>query len=82
MNFSAPTIIETIDKEMPLDKQRFNVLWLITWVIALIFVGRSFYLQVMHGSDYLSEAERNRVAVLIEPAPRGIIYDRTGEQAN
>lgn len=48
-------------------------------VVMLVLAGRSFYLQIVQGNAFLSTAEQNRVTALPIPAPRGIIYDRTGK---
>lgn len=56
--------------------------WLLSFLLAAAIVtlaARSFYLQVMRGTTFLSAAEGNRVAVLPIPAPRGIIYDMSGK---
>lgn len=49
--------------------------------LCLIFgllLGRLWYLQVVRGAAYLSQAQRNRTAKVPLPAPRGLITDRDG----
>ncbi len=46
--------------------------------IFVIFLLRLWQLQVLKGSHYREQSERNRVRVFKIPAPRGIIYDRNG----
>lgn len=50
---------------------------LLSLVVGLL-IGRSFWLQVMHGASLRERAEHNRVYRIITEAPRGIIYDPTG----
>lgn len=47
--------------------------------ILTILIGRLFFLQVVHGSDYREIAEGNRIRVELTPAARGIMYDHTGK---
>lgn len=44
-----------------------------------ILIGRLFLLQAVQGSAHLLLAEGNRIRVRSIPAPRGIIYDRSGK---
>ncbi|MBF0338264.1 MAG: penicillin-binding protein 2 [Nitrospirae bacterium] len=39
---------------------------------------RLYYMQILKGSDYRDAADSNRVRVVMLPAPRGTIYDRSG----
>ena len=53
----------------------------ITGILALLFLillGRLWYLQVLNGSYYSDLARGNRIRVVPQEAPRGIIYDRNG----
>jgi len=49
-------------------------------IVLVVLFGRSFYLQVMHGSDFRVTAEGNRITAVPIPAPRGILYDTNGVQ--
>lgn len=42
----------------------------------LLLLGRLFELQVIFGEKHLEMAEGNRIRKVINPAPRGIIFDR------
>jgi len=44
-----------------------------------VVAARVAYLQVAQGSDYRTAAERNRTRLEIVQAPRGVIFDRTGQ---
>ena len=52
----------------------------ILFVVALVLLSRSVWLQVVQGSGYLSQAESNRVSERVIQAPRGIFYDKHGKQ--
>ena len=50
-------------------------------VVSLAFVvliGRLWYLQVLHGEEYRTKSENNRVRLEDEPPGRGLIYDCQG----
>lgn len=52
-------------------------------VIVLAFGALSWQLwnmQVVNGASYLQRAENNRLRIQPIPAPRGILYDRSGQQ--
>ncbi|HEX8463676.1 MAG TPA: penicillin-binding protein 2 [Abditibacterium sp.] len=49
--------------------------------LGLAFFGlltRLWFLQVVRGSEYVAAAQRNRIAQVPLPAPRGLILDRNG----
>ncbi len=48
-------------------------------VIFLVFVGRLYFLQIMQGATYQTQADNNRFRFIEVPPPRGVIYDRNGE---
>ncbi len=49
-------------------------------LIVFVFVGvRLYQLQIIEGSSYRQEADRNRFELIEVPAKRGVMYDRTGE---
>ncbi len=75
-----PEIIESIKSVPRADHARFTIFrWLLVGV-ALLLLGRGFYLQVVRGSEFREQAEHNRVDVALIPAPRGLIRDRAGIQ--
>ncbi len=56
--------------------------WILVGVLALVFGllgGRLWYLQVLNGSSYFAQAQRNSVRRVHLPAPRGLILDRNGK---
>jgi penicillin-binding protein 2 len=46
--------------------------------LAGILMARLFYLQVMKYDLYQTKADENRVMLMTDPPPRGLIYDRNG----
>lgn len=46
--------------------------------LALVLVGRLFYLQIEQFLHYRTLSDANRIAVRPVPPPRGLIYDRRG----
>jgi len=46
----------------------------------LLFAGRLFELQIIFGQKNRAIADGNRIKKIIEPAPRGMIYDRSGRE--
>ena len=59
--------------------ERLLLLKLLIGIVPLILVGRLWYLQMVRGEDYRVLADRNRFREVDVAAPRGVIYDRTGE---
>jgi len=68
---------ERIDKLVSL-KKIYRILPLLIFVFFLV-LARVFNLQIIKGDNYLLTSEENRVRIKIQPAPRGLIVDRTGK---
>jgi penicillin-binding protein 2 len=49
-------------------------------LIALIFAGRAFVLQVVYGSTYATISEENTLDHSLLFATRGVVYDRNGKE--
>ncbi|MCH7476687.1 MAG: penicillin-binding protein 2 [SAR324 cluster bacterium] len=47
-------------------------------LLVLVLLGRLWYLQLYNGSYYEELSKGNRIRVIPQEAPRGIVYDRTG----
>ncbi|MDX1918123.1 MAG: penicillin-binding protein 2 [Candidatus Caenarcaniphilales bacterium] len=59
------------------ERQLVSVISLIMLLLAFIsLLARLFYLQIIKGGDFEQEARISTTYMLIESAPRGIIYDR------
>ncbi len=57
---------------------RFIVFGLVVVLAVGALTARLFYLQIANGSDYAAISARQRTVLEPIPAPRGLIYDRTG----
>ncbi|MEJ7748132.1 MAG: penicillin-binding protein 2 [Candidatus Limnocylindrales bacterium] len=69
-----------VDSE-PVDARRLSRFLVFALVIALgvgALTTRLFYLQISNGQQYATLSTRNRTVLEPIPAPRGVIYDRTG----
>ncbi len=67
----------TLDSQ-PLLEKRLALIINAIIIISFLLLIRYWFLQIIFHSHYLELAEKNRIRNLKIPAPRGIIYDRTG----
>ncbi len=65
--------------EWPLSKGWFRSIWWLSFLVLAVLAGRVFVLNTVQGEKYQGMSERNSLRMLTIPAPRGIIYDRTGQ---
>lgn len=65
--------------EWPLSKYWFSVIWWGAIVLLCALGGRVFYLAIIKGAEYQEMALRNSLRSIPIAAPRGIIYDRSGQ---
>ncbi len=52
-------------------------LWFVIFCLFVLFL-RFFWLQVIKHTKYSTASENNRIAIITNPASRGLIYDRNG----
>jgi len=64
--------------ENQLQQYRILMLGILCALVALILLGRLWYLQVAKGADLLKDSETNRLRLLRTRAARGTILDRNG----
>lgn len=57
---------------------RLTVTLIVMAGLLLVYVGRLFYLQVLRGEFYSTQADDNRFDQISIPAPRGVVYDTNG----
>jgi len=57
---------------------RYLVVYTLFGLVALLFVGRLFSLQILQGATWVAQAVSNRTKTITVPPSRGIIYDRNG----
>ncbi len=65
--------------ELPISQRGIFMLGGTFLLVALIFFGKLFSLQVIHGAEYRERSDNNRIDQGIIIAERGVIYDRRGE---
>ncbi|CUB02381.1 penicillin-binding protein 2 [Marinomonas fungiae] len=65
-------------QEHALTKRRVIVAAIFVLLLVGVLMARLFYLQVMEYELYQTKADDNRVMLVTEPPPRGLIYDRNG----
>lgn len=65
--------------ELPLAKRNVFIVGAIFGCIAVAFFAQLFNLQIIQGAALAEKGERNSLETGLIVAPRGIIYDRTGE---
>lgn len=63
-------------QEHALTKRRVIVAAIFVLLLVGVLMARLFYLQVMEYELYQTKADDNRVMLVTEPPPRGLIYDR------
>ncbi len=64
--------------ERPISRTTLTIFAGVIGLIGCALLAKTFFLQVIKGNDYRTQAENNRLAGSLIFAPRGIIYDRTG----
>lgn len=65
-------------QEHSLTRGRLIVAGIIVLMMIGVLMARLFYLQVVQYDLYQTKANENRVMLITEPPPRGLIYDRNG----
>lgn len=63
-----------------LGKHTFFYFGAVVFIAFMIFSGRIFMLQIVEGSAYAEESERNRLDHSVLFAERGVLYDRLGTE--
>ena len=61
-----------IDRQIP--QERLQLLWVLAYGAALLFLIRLVNLQVLDSARYLEIAEKNRTQIIAQAAPRGRIF--------
>lgn len=65
-------------EEIQLLRFRLAVIAATLAVLFLVLLGRLWYLQLLNGTYYAELSRGNRIRVIPQEAPRGIVYDRQG----
>ena len=61
--------------------RRLSFLKFFVFLVFLTIFVRLFYLQVVKGDYFFDLSENNRIKIQEIPAPRGVIYDRNGQDS-
>ncbi len=65
-------------EELKLFRIRTTIIVLVIALIFSLLASRLWYLQIINGEKYEEYSQGNRIRLVPQPAPRGIIYDRNG----
>lgn len=66
-------------RELPIRARNVYVIGICFSLIALIFIGKIYTLQISQGAEYLAISDNNSVNSSVIIAERGVVYDRNGE---
>ncbi len=64
--------------EIQLFRSRVTVIGVIITLLFSLLGSRLWYLQILNGKDYEEISQGNRIRLVPQAAPRGVIYDRNG----
>lgn len=65
--------------EKPIATKVFSLFYSVCFLIAVIFLIKFGSLQILNGDFYKNKSENNKLRQILIIAPRGNIYDRSGE---
>jgi penicillin-binding protein 2 len=65
--------------ELPLSLTSMYGVGIVFALVALVFFGKLYSLQVIHGAEFVRKGEQNRLEKALIIAERGPVYDRRGE---
>ena len=66
--------------EIPISRRNFFLLFGFVILIFTVLGIKACWMQIFEGSNYFSQAEKNRLRISPVFASRGVIYDREGKQ--
>lgn len=64
---------------LSLPGRKIKIFFFFIFIGLLALLGKGFYLQIIKGGYYFSQAENNRIKTEYVKAHRGLIYDRNGK---
>ncbi|TDO99666.1 penicillin-binding protein 2 [Marinomonas balearica] len=71
-------IFRNYRQEQSLTQRRVIFAAVFVLLLSLVLMSRLFFLQVVEHERYVTKADDNRVMLVTEPPPRGLIYDTNG----
>ena len=66
-------------RELPIHPRSIYLVGVVFMLVAIVFFGKIFNLQVTKGAEFKAIAENNSVNQAVIIAERGVVYDRKGE---
>lgn len=66
--------------EIPVSRRGVFAVGIVFVVVASVFIGRLFQLQILEGRAYAERSINNHIETSVIFAERGVIYDRNGER--
>ncbi len=66
--------------KIPLKNRNFVFIYIVTMLVLFAIGARTVYLQIIKGEYYTAMAEDNKINYVVKRAPRGVVYDRNGQQ--
>ncbi len=66
--------------EKPLDRKAFQVFGGLLLLFGLVLFGRVFWLEIARGQEFFNRSQNNYIRKTYIDPPRGIIFDRRGQQ--
>ncbi|PIT91087.1 hypothetical protein COU17_02245 [Candidatus Kaiserbacteria bacterium CG10_big_fil_rev_8_21_14_0_10_49_17] len=75
-DFDASQFEGRLDK--PIHKSTVSLVAVAFFVIAAVFLGRAYFLQVVNGEVFAAQSARNHLANSLIFSERGVIFDRNG----
>ena len=64
------------NEQLQVYQERFRYLYLVVILMGILLGFRLWYLQVLQGDNFKRIAEENRLKKVVDPAPRGMVFDR------
>lgn len=66
--------------EKPISSKVFSILSFVCFLVAIIFLIKFSFLQIVHGTEYRERSENNKLKQILLVAPRGSILSRDGKE--
>ncbi|HEY9100014.1 MAG TPA: penicillin-binding protein 2 [Thiobacillus sp.] len=72
------TPLKNLDRELACFHRRLKIGGVFVALLALVLLGRGFFLQIFQHEHYIQRAESNRISLVPAAPNRGLIVDRKG----
>lgn len=71
--------IQTGFLSLALSRRKISILFILIFLVMIVLLVKSFFLQIIGGEKYFALAENNRIKIEYNKAHRGVIFDRNGK---